>query len=516
MTGAAAAIAADRRASQAGLKVGTLAASLLGLFALDNILLLHFWGLSLPLTVGLTIAAGAAIGTLCSRYSPNLPPVPLKSFAAALIFSLGLFALGGEGRFFYANTDWQIRDAVLRDMATNVWPFAYDLQGTAYFLRAPLGTYLLPAMFGAHSELALLVSNSLRLALLLALAWHLFETKRERAIALGVFILFSGWDLVGTALYSALGANLSWDHIERWNFSYQYSSHVTQAFWVPQHAIAGWACALAFLLWRKGLVPVGFFAAIIPLVAIWSPLAIIGAIPFAILAGLDLLRRRDFHLSDIAIAALALIIAFPALLYLQIDAAKVGMHLRFAHPYAWLLCVALEVLPFAWPLLRDQATKAADRPVVLLIFLLLIAMPLVQVGVNSDFQMRASIMPLALLSIVFASWISALLAEKPARGTVLGYAILAIVLGAATPLLELRRALVNPPSPRPLCSLVGVWNKQDNMIVPYSTYLAPVSTLPPGLRNVPVVAGRLDPAKCWDHEWVLPDAPRLSEARRHG
>ena len=515
MTGAAAAIAADRRVTQTGLTVAHLAAGLLGLFVLDNLLLLHFWGLSLPLTAGLAVGVGAAIVALCARYSTNLPSVPPRTFGAALILSLALFTLGGEGRFFYANTDWQVRDAVLHDMATNFWPFAYNLNGAAYFLRAPLGMYLLPAMFGAHSELALLVSNSLRLALLLTLAWHLFESRRERVIALGVFILFSGWDIVGTAVYSALGAHLSWDHIERWNFSYQYSSHVTQAFWVPQHAIAGWACALAFLLWRKGLVPIGFFAAIIPLVAIWSPLAIIGAIPFAILAGLQQLRRHAFHLSDIAIAVLALIIAFPALLYLQIDASKVGMHVRVAHPFAWLLCVALEVLPFAWPLLRDQASPVSNRPVVLLIFSLLIVMPIVQVGVNSDFQMRASIMPLALLSIAFASWISALLAERPARKAVIAYAMVAIMLGAATPLLEFRRALVNPPSPRPLCSLVGVWNKQDNMIVPYSTYLAPVSTLPLDLRNVPVVAGRSDPSKCWDERWVLPEAPRPSKAPRH-
>ena len=516
MTGAAAAIAADRPVTHAGLPVGTLAASLLGLFALDNLLLLHFWGLSLPVTVGMMVVAAASITALCARYSADLPPVPLRTFAAALAISLALFALGGEGRFFYANTDWQIRDAVLRDMATNPWPFAYDVHGTAYFLRAPLGTYLLPAMFGAHCDLALLVSNSLRLALLLTLSWHLFESKRERAIALAVFILFSGWDLLGTAIYSALGANLSWDHIERWNFSYQYSSHVTQAFWVPQHAIAGWACAVAFLLWRKGLVPIGFFAATIPLVAIWSPLAIIGAIPFAVLAGFELVRRRSVDLNDVAITGLALALAVPALLYLQIDAAKVGMQLRITYPWAWLFCVGLEVLPFAWPLLREPASPMTDRPVVLLILLLLTAMPLVQVGVNSDFQMRASIMPLALLSIYFAKWILRLVSEKAAHKAAIAYALVAIMLGAATPMLELRRSLVNGPSPRPLCSLVGVWHKQDNMIVPYSTYLAPVSTLPAALRHLPAVAGRFDPEKCWDHKWVVPEAPNPPQAPRNG
>ena len=512
MTDAAAAIALEQRTWQGAFTVRSLATALLGLFALDNVLLLHFWGLSLALTAVLTLLAGTAFWVLCARISDELPPVSIRTFATALLISMALFALGGEGRFFYANPDWQIRDAVLRDMTNNPWPFAYDIGGTSYFLRAPLGTYLLPAMFGAHAEAALLVSNSLRLALLLTLAWHLFESKRERAIGLAVLLLFSGCELVGTALYSALGAHLSWDHIERWNFNYQYSSHVTQAFWVPQHAIAGWTCATAFLLWRKGLVPLGFFAAAIPLVAIWSPLAIMGAVPFAVLAGFSALRLRAFDLNDIAIAALAGAIALPAILYLQLDAASVGMHFLPANPLVWVFCMALEVIPFILPLMWDRSSPTIDRPVILLILLLLLVMPLVQVGVSSDFQMRASIMPLALLSIYFSQWICGLLKEKPVRSTAIAYAFLAVTLGAATPLLEVRRAVFDGPSPPPLCSLIGVWNKQDGMIVPFSAYLAPVSKLPPGLRHVPVSAGRSDPDKCWQRRWVVPQGlPARSE-----
>ena len=119
--------------------------------------------------------------------------------------------------------------------------------------------------------------------------------------------------------------------------------------------------------------------------------------------------------------------------------------------------------------------------------------------------MRASIMALALRSIAFGEWIYRLSSEKPRRTAAMTYALVAIALGAATPFLELRRAVANGPSPRPLCSLVGVWHKQDNMIVPYSSYLAPVSMLPAVLRNIPVVAGRSDPDECWDRKWVLPD-----------
>lgn len=504
MTQAAVAIAAEQPAVRMEFSLRTMMAGLLGLFALDNCLLLHFWGLSLILTIGLALLATAAIAGLCTRISDALPAVPLRTLTIAFCISLALFALGGEGRFFYANTDWQIRDAVLRDLATNPWPFAYNISGTAFFLRAPVGLYLLPAMFGRNAEFALLLSDAARLALLISTAWHLFRKNRERVVALAVFLLFSGWDLVGTALYSWWGGNPSWDHIEAWNIGSQYSSHVTQAFWVPQHAIAGWTCAVGFLLWRKGLVPVGVFAASIPLVAIWSPLAIIGAVPFALFAGIVTARRRALAWNDIALATVGFALSFPALLYLKIDAANVGMGWHPMRLAVWLLCVGLEVLPFAWPLLRASGSRRTDRPVVLLIVLLLLLMPLVQIGVSVDFQMRASIMPLALLAIFFAEWTCRLIAEKPVPTYAISYALLAMILGAATPLLEVRRALVNGPSPRPGCSLIGVWNRQDGMIGPYAMYLAPVSKLPSGLQHIPVTAGRSDPERCWDSKWVVP------------
>ena len=156
----------------------------------------------------------------------------------------------------------------------------------------------------------------------------------------------------------------------------------------------------------KGLAPIGLFAASIPLVAIWSPLAIMGAIPFALFAGIIALRRRAFDWSDIAIAALAVACRASGLALSpgrrvegrDAPASDEPPHLGAVH---W----TLEVLPFTVPLLRERQSPATDRPVVRLVQFLLLAMPLIQVGVSADFQMRASIMPLALLAILFAQWI---------------------------------------------------------------------------------------------------------------
>ena len=69
-------------------------------------------------------------------------------------------------------------------------------------------------------------------------------------------------------------------------------------------------------------------------------------------------------------------------------------------------------------------------------------------------------MPLALLSIYFGIWISRLLSEPAVSKAKIADALVGHPAGRRlTPLLELRRALVNGPSPGPLCSLVGVWNE---------------------------------------------------------
>lgn len=489
-----------------GASVGTLAGLLLGLLALDNLVLLRFLGLLPPLgVVALGAAVIAALIGLCRAMPMNLPRVPYRVVGLGFALAVAMLVLGGEGRFFYANVDWQVRDAVLHDLASHAWPFTYAIDGRAYILRAPLGMYLLPSLFGPGqaSELALLVSNGLRLGLLIALAWPLFDTRRQRAIALTVFVLFSGWDILGTALYSALGQHPSWDHLEAWNFGFQYSSTATLAFWVPQHATAGWACAVTFLLWRKRAGPIGLFAATIPLVAIWSPLAIIGAVPFALWAGLDVLRRRAFTWRDVVITALALLVALPSLAFLELDAVSVGGGLRTQYsPAVFLFCAALEVLPFVLPLLRRSAAKTVDQPVIWLVLALLLVMPFWQVGVSSDFQMRASIMPIALLILAFASWLAELTNRRQLPKSALAYAIIALGIGAATPTMEVWRAVSNGPSPRPLCSLTGVWTRQDNLVVPISTYLAPVAALPFTLGPGPVIDAAKNPGPCWSRKWV--------------
>lgn len=93
---------------------------------------------------------------------------------------------------------------------------------------------------------------------------------------------------------------------------------------------------------------------------------------------------------------------------------------------------------------------------------------------------------------------------QPIRTIAVMSAILAV--GAVTPGLELKRALIEPPSPAPLCSLAGAWRAQSGLMAPFGTYLARMSMLPGGLRSVPVKVGLADdPQRCWASRWGVPD-----------
>lgn len=477
-----------------------LLAALFACFAGGQLLLLAFLGLTHP---ALWIAASlltVLLILLVARSESALPPVPLQRLTLLFGFALILYALGGEGRFFYANIDWQVRDAAMRDMIVNPWPFAYQADGRPLeLLRAPIGMFLLPALGGKlggirAGELVLLVQNAMMLAILLSLGSSLFASSRQRIIALLLLTFFSGSDI----LLNIAVHGVPQDHLEFTLPGLQYSSHVTQAFWVPQHALAGWVGALLLLLWHRKLIPLWPMLALLPLTALWSPLPLIGMMPFAAFAGISALRSGGLRIADFALPALAVLLAFPALVYLAAAPDVVGFHL-IGQPWPnWFVFVLSECLIFAVPLLL--ARREADWPLIALAALLLLILPFGQIGWSSDFVMRASIP--ALLILAFAATEALITGGLPVRYRVwLG---LAFAFGSLTGGHEIARALTNPPSPRGACSIFGVWNISFGQY-PKGSYLAPLDQVPALVRPVhPALVPIHDPQPCWTGPWLRP------------
>jgi hypothetical protein len=493
-----------RRPSAGGISTRGLAGLLLGLMGVMQALLLLFLGrplLAVPvLVVGLVPGCLAAFTGLAGNGRKVI--VGWRTIAACLAVALTVFALGGEGRFVYANTDWQVRNAVLLDLVRDPWPFAYAVGPSTEILRAPLGMYLAPALIGKlagfrAAELALLIQNTILLGTVLALGSTLFDSVRKRWIAAGVFFGFSGMDIVGRLITHGS----PWLHLEQWA-GIQFSANLTQAFWVPQHALAGWIFATFYMLWREGRMPAWPALAAVPLSALLSPLAMLGTIPFAAHIGVELLAKRRLRWFDFVLPAAGLIAAAPALLYLTAGSGSVGSRPQPVQLHVYVLFIFLEIGFYVFALWRVRERTRFGKATGALVVAMLLAVPLVEVGQSVDFVMRASIPALAILSIMVAEPLihPAAVGDtnwKMARK----WAIIAFSVGLATPAGEVARALLLPRAPLQLCGYYGV--------VPngYATYVAPIERLPALVQ--PSGVARVVPAeprRCWDGPW--PDAAR--------
>ncbi len=496
------------------IRVSSLTAGIFASLGLQQLLLWRFLDFA---PIWLYLLGGAlVVGTSGSAFRASAgagaATVSLGRLGFCLIIALSLFLLGGEGRLLYANLDWQVRDAVLRDLALHPWPFAYELSGVEMVLRAPLGMYMLPALAGKllgmrGAGIALLLQNSLFLAAILGAMSTLFETAGRRLIALLVFLTFSGMNLIGCALVYFTGGLAKFpDHLDPWG-PLEYSSHVTQAFWVPQHALAGWLCAALFLLWKDGRIRVGWFLAAIPVLALWSPLAIMGAVPFALYAAAATLGRRLLCLGDILLPAATLALALPALVYLKADAGSVGGRFYPIAPAAYVVFMLLEVAPYLAGGFIVGRNARFGGVTLLIVAASLLSIPLYQIGETGDFAMRASIPALAILSVIAADALTRAFATgRPIDASCGRLLVFALAVGAATGAMEVRRAFIYRPSPLTHCTLIGSWDQQVGLLrVAKSTYLAPAASLPGSMQagNSSLVDRRHEPQPCWNRPWQV-------------
>lgn len=491
-----------------GLRAPQLLAAMVALIGADNLLLLRFLGVTSPV---LWIAAPLAFAVLLVallrvRDGARIPPGRLL---LCLAIGIGIMALGGEGRLFYANPDWVVRYTVLADMARWPWPFAYAGVGSGpMILRAPIGMYLLPALAGkiggtSAMDGALLAQNGLMLGALLALGSTLFATARARRIALAVVLAFSGMDTLGEILVDPAGLLPLSHHIENWANSLQYTANITLAFWVPQHAMIGWFGALLFLLWRTERLPLACFLAIVPVTMIWSPLGVMGTLPFAAYAGIETLLRKRLTPADIALPLVALVLAGAPVAYLQLDAGKVGFHAWLPNLAVYTVFVLLEAVPFLAAAWLGSRGGRIGRGAFALVAACLLLFPFLMVGASADFVMRASITPLAILAVLVAD----LLVAGPSR-KLAGFLFAVIAIGALTPAREILRAVLLDPAPIPQCDMPTTWARSFPQYG-RETYLASAAVVPAPLRSprvaleTPLVAGH-----CWSEPWAMPRGHR--------
>lgn len=164
----------------------------------------------------------------------------------------------GVGRLWAQSDDYPWRNAIFRDIIMRDWPVYYDkfTGALCYYIGAWLPAAVpgkIVYLISNNSEAAFVVGNVCLLIyytigltilfLLLSLYFEKSSTKHTVLFVLG-FILFSGMDIVGNDFIIENG------HIEWWALFYQYSSFTTCLCWVFNQALIPWLC-MALLLHEK-------------------------------------------------------------------------------------------------------------------------------------------------------------------------------------------------------------------------------------------------------------------------
>lgn len=426
--------------------------------------------------------------------------------AGALLWGLGS---SGTHHLFYAAVDWQIRDAVLHDLATGPWPVLYGIGDFAWLLRAPIAYYMPASVLGRLGGLAVAQAGLflwtalglfLLLAMLAALAREVLPGRRHAGLVLAlVFVSFGGLDLLpnlwldgveGDGIAGIWGRGGEW-----WAREFQFSGHVTLLLWVPNHALPAWIPALMLL--RHARQP-GFAAAAgLPLAAaaVWAPLSALGAgvlvlAAFA-LAGWPLVRAALLGPAN----WLAALLVAPAAVFLMAGSSSIPHGFLFSL-HGWetlprlLLFLAVEVGAIALAVLL----LARSRLLVVALGLLAV-LPLYVFGPGNEMTMRGGIAALAVLAVAAAlAW---LWAVPGWRRRLLGALL---VVGAVGQGLEASILTLEPWSASARCTLPeaaaqSVFTDTDwsHYVVPWPDPVLAALLAAPAERQV-------DPetvARCW-------------------
>jgi hypothetical protein len=231
--------------------------------------------------------------------------------------------------------------------------------------------------------------------------------------------------------------------LDQWHPYLQYSSSITQFFWVPNHALPGWWVALLLLLLNQFEIDLAVLGVSVAGLVIWSPLAILPAVPVALAIVADKLPRTLLSMRTwLGVATGAAFL--PVVVYVVAGAATIPHGVLYARPdfpayYLVFVLIQLPALMFVASM-RKNLKAELQRPFWVSGVILLL-LPFFHFGPGNDLVMRGSIATLVIVAFCFAEVLFG--AKRPRRlDYLVGLSIL--VIGCFPAVAEFARAIRTP------------------------------------------------------------------------
>lgn len=395
--------------------------------------------------------------------------VSVKTLVVLAFLSLFWCYLGGLNGFFFQSADWPWRNAIYRDIVFGKWPVIYENKSTAlvyyiaFWLIPALPAKLTLAITGSEkltwfvARQALWIFAAIGVFLVFLLIASLVRAKNKKQIYLLVlmFVFFSGMDILGSAATHNIHNNFNIDvmHLEWWGGDLQYSSQTTQLYWVFNQAIIPWIAVFCFLSEDTPknylLIGTACFASgplpFIGLVVLMIARFVIGLISAIKEKSTAQHIKNAFSLQNI-IVLIAAFLPFAAYYLCNLTLGSSGgskysyiIEPTFENIKRWILFSVVDFGVYALLLLR----KNRKDPMFYVVGVSLLLISLFKIGDTRDFCMRVSIPALLLLFIYCANQIFTLFENKKdtANRVCSIVLVLALVLGAITPALEIYRGV---------------------------------------------------------------------------
>lgn len=385
----------------------------------------------------------------------NIKVISEKGLLLVGVILLIVCILAGQGGLFYQSEDHHWRNAIFRDLINQEWPVYYERSNT--YLDYYIGHWLVPAglakmVLPVSESFAWFVGNMMLLfwsttGITLAFLWIINgiknKNKKNLIIAVLIYIFFSGLDIIGILKTK----NIIDMHLEWWATSYQFSSMMTQLFWVFNQSIPTWLITMMFL---KEKNVKNYFLLIILLLP-YAPLPFLGAIPLFACNGFRCLYKsikdkkiKEFFKDVFSIQNVIALVCILPIFYFYYSLNQSTVNSGFTI-YTQLLTPAgilnlimfwlLEIGIYGIFLYKEYK----NSPLYWTSFITLLIIPVCAFGGARDLAMRGSI-PALIVGMVFI--IDFLLNKfETSKKVCAGIIIMCLTIGAVTPGFEFTRAI---------------------------------------------------------------------------